>query len=314
MGAPRTSGYDHCGRASRLEGRLIPQGDKKLSKLRAGLDALRNRYDASYLATDPLEFAHRFSKAEDRELVAFIASALAFGNVTTIRKSVDRLLEKLKPYPARYVKDLEPRRVLKSLSGFKHRWTTGRDIACLLYFVRQMTDQSGSIGGFFRQGYDPERDDMEAALARFSRRALELDHGGFYRSKRLPAKAGVRYFFSSPEHGGACKRLNLFLRWVVRPDDGLDLGLWDFIPPSRLVIPLDTHIRQIGQHLGWTGRKSPGWKMAMDITRALATVDPEDPIKYDFALSRMGILENCPRHPRRHKCDLCELDWAHRTE
>ncbi len=125
--------------------------------------------------------------------------------------------------------------------------------------------------------------------------------------RKLPQRAGVRYFFPNPKAGSACKRLNLFLRWMVRPNDGLDLGLWNFAPPSSLVIPLDTHIARIGIYLGWTQRKTAGWNMALDITRALARVDPKDPVKYDFALSRMGILENCPRHSRKQHCDLCKL-------
>jgi uncharacterized protein (TIGR02757 family) len=269
------------------------------------------RYGASYLSSDPLEFAHRFTKAEDREVVAFIASALAFGNVTTIRRSIERILETLKPNPARTVKKLEPRRILHELSGFKHRWITRRDVTCFLYFTRQMIEQWGSIGGFFQRGFDPERDEMRDGLDAFSRDALALDHGGVYRGKNLPSRAGVRYLFPSPVQGSACKRLNLFLRWVARPDDGVDLGLWNFISPSRLIVPLDTHISRIGQHLGWTRRKTPSWKMAIDITAALAQVDPDDPIKYDFALSRMGILEHCPNHALKSHCELCDLErWS----
>jgi uncharacterized protein (TIGR02757 family) len=101
--------------------------------------------------------------------------------------------------------------------------------------------------------------------------------------------------------------LNLYLRWMVRPKDGLDLGLWRFVSPSHLIIPLDTHMSRIGLHLGWTRRRTRGWKMAADITRALAEIAPEDPTRYDFALTRMGILEGCPRHSRSRPCDLCAL-------
>jgi uncharacterized protein (TIGR02757 family) len=169
-----------------------------------------------------------------------------------------------------------------------------------------MMEQAGSIGAFFESTSDPSRD-MAFTLERFTKRVLALDHAGIYRGKSLPRKAGVRYFFPSPAGGGACKRLNLFLRWMVRPADGVDVGGWSFLSPSRLVIPLDIHISRIGRHLGWTNRKTVGWKMAMDITRVLAQVAPDDPTKYDFALSRMGILENCPRHPKRGNCDLCNL-------
>jgi uncharacterized protein (TIGR02757 family) len=166
-----------------------------------------------------------------------------------------------------------------------------------------MLQESGSIGAFFEKGY--ARGDMKRSLSSFSRRALSLDHGGLYRSTRLPARAGVRFFFTSPETG-ACKRLNMFLRWMVRPNDGVDFGLWRFLTPSELVIPLDTHIFRIGRHLGWTFRRTPGWRAANDITQVLRTVCPEDPIRYDFALSRLGILDHCPRHAPTG-CELCEL-------
>jgi uncharacterized protein (TIGR02757 family) len=171
-----------------------------------------------------------------------------------------------------------------------------------------MIDQAGSIGGYFHRFYEAEQADMARVLARFSHAALTLDHGGLYRGKRLAHTARVRYFFPSPEAGGACKRLNLYLRWMVRPKDGLDLGLWSFVSPSHLVIPLDTHMSRIGRHMGWTKRKTPGWNMAMDITRSLGEIAPEDPTQYDFALTRMGILEGCPRHDKKESCDLCNLE------
>jgi len=281
-------------------------GRNPTQNLRNGLEALRRRYDSRHLGSDPVEFLHRYDRPDDQELVGLIASSLAYGNVATIRGSVGRILGHLGPRPSHTVRNLEPRRALEEFRGFRHRWTTGRDVACLLYFARQMVEQAGSIGGFFLATFESNRD-MAFALDRFTERVLALNHGGIYRGKSLPRKAGVRYFFPSPAGGGACKRLNLYLRWMVRPADGVDVGRWDFIPTSRLVIPLDTHISRIGQHLGWTSRRTPGWKMAMDITQTLARVDPEDPTKYDFALSRMGILENCPRHANKRECDLCDL-------
>jgi hypothetical protein len=147
---------------------------------------------------------------------------------------------------------------------------------------------------------------MAGSLRRFSERALALDHGGLYRARALPEDAGVRFFFPNPGTGAA-KRPNMYLRWMARPDDGVDLGLWPFVPTRDLVIPLDTHIFRIGRHLGFTSRKTPGFRTALDITRSLARFDPEDPVKYDFALSRLGILEGCPRHLRALDCELCAL-------
>ena len=117
----------------------------------------------------------------------------------------------------------------------------------------------------------------------------------------------MRYFFSSPAGGSACKRLNLYLRWMVRHDPGLDLGLWTEVPPSRLVIPLDTHVARIARYVGLSSRNTADWKMALEVTRALREFDPGDPVKYDFAICRLGILDYCPRKRDALKCAACLL-------
>lgn len=277
---------------------------RRQAALRDGLEDLRKRYDARYLGTDPLVFPRRFHRADDREVVGLLASGLAYGNVKTIAQSVERVLTWMGPAPAAFARRSSPKDALRSLGRFQHRWSRARDIACLVHFAGRMLESHGSIGRFFAESYEPG--DMAGTLERFSARALALDHGGLYRARRLPADAGVRFFFTSPRTG-ACKRLNMYLRWMARNDDGLDLGLWPFVPTSDLVVPLDTHIFRIGRHLGWSRRKTPGFRTALDITASLARIAPEDPVKYDFALSRMGILENCPRHRERDFCDLCDL-------
>lgn len=282
----------------------------KLARLRVGLNDLRARYDQRYLSPDPLEFPRRFTRAEDQEVVGLVASSLAYGNVATIRQSVERVLSRMGPSPAQFVFEIDARRELERFSDFRHRWSSGRDMVCLLLFARQMLEHAGSIRAFFREGYDPSEENVGPSLARFCGHVTELDHQGLYRGKTLPRSAGVRYFFPSPATGSACKRLNMYLRWMVRRDDGLDLGLWDFVSPAQLVIPLDTHIARIGRHLGWARRKTRDWKMAVEITDFLARIDRDDPTKYDFALSRMGILKRCPRHPRKLQCDLCDLRRA----
>ena len=274
------------------------------TRLRDRLELLRRRYDASYLPSDPLEFPHRFQEPVDREVVGLVASSLAYGNVKIIRRSVERVLGSLGPHPGSRVVRAEPKETLRELRGFRHRWTRARDVACLFTFAGRMIEERGSIGAFFAESY--VEGDMAGSLRRFSERAIALDHGGLYRSRALPKDAGVRFFFPSPVTGAA-KRLNMYLRWMARPDDGVDLGLWRFVPTRDLVIPLDTHIFRIGRHLGFTTRKTPGFRTALDITRSLARFDPEDPVKYDFALSRLGILEGCPRHLRARDCELCAL-------
>jgi len=280
---------------------------EKVERLRASLDRLRHRYDARYLSPDPLEFPRRFERPDDQEVVGLLAASLAYGNVATIRQSVQRVLSVVGETPASFVRDFDPQHGRVLFSRFRHRFNDGRDLAALFAFMRQMLEGWGSIGEFFRAGYDESAPDVQSSLASFSERALALDHGGLYGSRRLPRSAGVRFFFASPRTGGACKRLNMYLRWMVRPDDGLDLGLWTFASPSQLVVPLDTHVARIGRHLGWTRRKSSDWKTAEDVTRVLALACPEDPTRYDFAISRMGILERCPRHRGAFECDLCDL-------
>ncbi|MGH9318860.1 MAG: TIGR02757 family protein [Vicinamibacteria bacterium] len=279
----------------------------RLDALREKLEGLRLRYDARYLGSDPLEFPRRYRDPRDREVIGLIAASLAYGNVKAIRASLERILAWIGPHPADRVLRLSPRDALHELRGFRHRWTRDRDVACLVLFAGQMLDRRGSIGAFFSESY--LEGDMAGSLRRFSERALSLDHGGLYRERKLPLRAGVRFFFPSPVTGAA-KRLNMYLRWMARPDDGVDLGLWSFVPTRELVIPLDTHIFRIGSHLRWTSRKTPGFRAACDITKSLARFDPEDPVKYDFALSRLGILEGCPRHRKSResgRCELCEL-------
>jgi len=224
--------------------------------------------------------------------------------VKAIQGSLARLVAWTGAHPAAFARRIDARAAAAALEGFRHRWTSARDVACLVAFIGQMLDRSGSVGGFFLETYVPG--DMGESLLGFRRRALALDHGGSYPSRRLPADAGVRFFFSSPRTG-ACKRMNMFLRWMARPDDGVDLGLWPDVARRDLVVPLDTHIYRIGRHLGWTRRKTPGFATAVEITTRLALLDPEDPVKFDFALSRMGMLRDCPRHRRDASCELCEL-------
>jgi uncharacterized protein (TIGR02757 family) len=252
------------------------------------LEALYRKYDRRFLDPDPVQFVHAQRRHDDREVVGLIASALAYGNVNQIKRSVARVLAPLGPHPARAVRRLTPREAARTFAGFKHRFNDGRDVACLLYFIRQMLETHGSVEAFFAAGLQDDHPHVGPALASFSARALALDHGGLYGRGALPARAGVRFFFPSPEDGSPCKRLNLFLRWMVRRD-GVDLGVWRRVPPARLVIPLDAHVQAVARRVALTRLRSPGWRMALDITARLRRLDPADPVKYDFALYRLGL-------------------------
>jgi uncharacterized protein (TIGR02757 family) len=160
----------------------------------------------------------------------------------------------------------------------------------LLWLLRQMMERSGSIEGFFLDGYDPSSPDISDALESFSTRALTLDVEAAYGRAARPR--AVRFFFPRPSAGSGCKRLNLFLRWMVRRD-ALDLGVWSRVSPAKLVVPLDTHVIRVGRCLRLTRYTSPGWAMARDITSTLSRLDPYDPVKYDFALCHLGMMNAC---------------------
>jgi uncharacterized protein (TIGR02757 family) len=258
--------------------------------LRRRLDELYRHYDHRFVTPDPLEFVRAQADPRDREVVGLVASALAFGTVGQIKKSIGVVLDALGPGPASAVGRLDPQALATKLAGFKHRWSDGRDVAALLFLARQMIEARGSIEGFFAEGVDPSAADISGALQSFAERALSLGHGGLYRGRGLPKDAGVRYFFPSPADGSACKRLNLYLRWMVRRD-AVDLGVWSVIGARSLVIPLDAHIFRIARRVGLTRYKSASWAMAADITKRLRRLDPEDPVKYDFALHRMGLFK-----------------------
>jgi uncharacterized protein (TIGR02757 family) len=260
----------------------------RIDRLRRRLDALYRHYDVRFVDPDPLQFVREQRRAEDREVVGLVASALAYGNVRQIKRSIADVLAVLGPRPARALRRLSPAAAAHALAGFKHRFNDGRDVACLFYFVRQMLEGAGTIEAFFAAGLGADDRHVGPALASFSARTLALDHGGLYGEGPLPPRAGVRFFFPSPDDGSPCKRLNLYLRWMVRRE-GVDLGLWRAVEPGRLVIPLDAHVFAIARRVALTRYRSPGWRMALDITAHLRRLDPADPVKYDFALHRMGL-------------------------
>jgi uncharacterized protein (TIGR02757 family) len=260
----------------------------RVAELRRRLDRLYRHYDHRFVDPDPLQFVRGQRTPADREVVGLLASSLAYGNVRQIKRSIAAALEPLGPRPAEAVRRLDPRVAARRLSAFRHRFNDGRDVACLLFFTRQMLESHGSVEAFFAAGCPADAADVGPALASFSARALALDTAGLYPGRGTPRDAGVRFFFPSPEDGSACKRLNLYLRWMVRRD-GVDLGVWRSVDAARLVIPLDAHVLAIARRTRLTRYRSPGWPMAVDITRTLRRLDPADPVKYDFALHRMGL-------------------------
>jgi uncharacterized protein (TIGR02757 family) len=262
----------------------------QIGGLKPALDQLYAGFNHADSATDPIQIVRRFTRDDDREIVGFIAAALAFGRVMSVLQSIERVLAVMGPEPAAYVRQFDPRRDAPAFAGIVHRWTREADIVAMLWLLRQMVDRAGSVEGFFLEGDDAESEDIAGALDSFSTRAMALDIKAAY--GRVPKRPGVCYFFPRPSAGSGCKRLNLFLRWMVRRD-ALDLGVWRRVSPGRLIVPLDTHVIRVGRCLRLTTYTSPGWRMARDITASLRRLDPADPVKYDYALCHLGMMNAC---------------------
>src|SRR5215203_4358627 len=279
-----------CARRMCPSPRSKPRGPVRVERLRPILDRLYGDFNVDRSAADPVWLAHRYQRPDDREIAAFIAAALAFGRVQSVLNSVDGMLHVMGPSPAAFVRRFDPAADRYCFKHLVHRWTNGADFAALVWILHQMIAQSGSIEAFFTDGLADDAVDVGAALQSFSTRALALNVSAIYGRKR--PKPGVAYFFSRPSSGGACKRLNLFLRWMVRHDQ-VDLGVWNKVRPGQLIVPLDTHVIRVGRCLRLTKLKSPGWRMAADITASLRSIDPLDPIKFDFSICHLGMMNAC---------------------
>ena len=257
------------------------------------LDRLYAARSPIHLANDPLSFCHRYDDPADQEVVAVIASAFAYGNVKIILRTLETIFAALGPSPRRFVEQFDPKNGLRAFSGFKHRFNDSRDLVALLWALRSMIEEAGSVESFLLRSHDPAAKDVTGTLNAFCAAVLTLDYRPVFAGPDIPKDSYFPFLFPSPASGSACKRLCMFLRWVVRPDDGVDLGLWRGISPAQLVIPVDTHIQRICGYLGFSGRKSADWRMALEITDSLRKFDPLDPVKYDFSLAHLGISAGC---------------------
>jgi uncharacterized protein (TIGR02757 family) len=258
--------------------------------LKPALDRLVADFARADHVEDPVRVLARYPDPADREIAAFLSAGLAFGRVRSVLNSVEAVLAVMGPRPARFVRGFVPRRDAPRLRPLVHRWMRGDDLAALMLVLRHMLDSAGSIERFFAEGLNGSAGDVGSALESFSRRACDVDVSAVY--GRTRPRPGVGYFFARPSGGGACKRLNLFLRWMVRRD-AIDPGGWSLVGPSQLVVPLDVHVIRVGRCLRLTRYRSAGWRMAEEITASLRQLDPDDPVKYDFALCHLGMLGIC---------------------
>ena len=270
------------------------------------LDRLYAARSPLHLTNDPLSFCHRYSDPEDQEVAAVIASAFAYGGIKVILRTLESIYAELGPSPRSYVETFDPVKALKAFRGFKHRFNDGRDLVALLWGLRLMIDAAGSVNAFFLRFHDASSKDVTTALNGYAAAVLSLDYQPVFGTAAAPAGSRFPFLFPAPAAGSACKRLCMFLRWVARPADGIDLGLWRGVAPSQLVIPVDTHISRICTYLGFTRRTSADWRMAQEITTALRHLDPTDPVKYDFSLAHLGISEKCTGKDPLH-CLSCTI-------
>lgn len=271
------------------------------SRMKTVLEKLYVRYNHRRLIKpDPLQFVYHYSSREDMEIVALLSAVLAYGRVRQIEKSLTSLFARMGNSPFDFVMNFDER-ARAGLKNFKHRFTTGDSISDLLALLKIVIGRAGTIEGFFVQGYDATNKNIIPALSNFCSSMLRIYVETF---NRKPGR-GLRYLLTNPTDRSACKRLNLFLRWMVRDDD-IDTGLWKSIDKAKLIVPVDVHMARLCRILKLYNRKTVSLASAVEITESFATIQSDDPVKYDFALSRIGIVEDC-NGKYEHRCNNCEL-------
>jgi uncharacterized protein (TIGR02757 family) len=252
------------------------------------------------VSSDPVEFVHRYGSREDIEAAAFVAASFAFGNVAQIRRFLERLFEKLSPSPHAALAGPVPA-PRERFRGLRHRFISDRGLIRFLGCLRSAYLAHGSLEALYRRGMEEPRAGTREELARFLQEFRSMWGSGLDRQRD--------FLFPDPRKGSACKRHNLFLRWMVRGKDGVDLGIWTALSPRDLIVPLDTHMARMGRMLGMTRLRSPSFRMAEEITSRFRAVCPEDPVKFDYALTRIGILGECSaRNPG--ECGVCAVAAA----
>ena len=243
------------------------------------LDRLYRRYNCQkFVHPDPLQFVYGYNDNRDREVVGLVAACLAYGRVKQILVSVSRALDALGPWPADFVIDVSPSLLRRTFRGFRHRFAAGEHMVALLIGIRSVLREFGSLEACFRSAAGRSDETLLAALCGFA--------------DRLKAAGGDSgHLLPDPSKGSACKRLNMYLRWMNRRDD-VDPGCWESIGTDKLIVPLDTHMFRIAKTLGATRRGSADMRAALETTAAFGRVRRDDPVRYDFALTRLGIRDD----------------------
>ena len=295
--------------ATRGRGVLHPIPQARATALRPlllGLDAGLDR--AARLAADPVELPRRYAAAADQEVAGLLAAALAYGRADLFKPILVRLLDQLGPSPAAAVAAFARAPAPEAVAWFRYRFNRPADLCALLAAIGHLRARHGSLGARFAALFAAGGGGQAAlrpALAAFAEElrsappvaALLRGRGG----------RGLRHLLPDAGGPGAAKRWNLYLRWMVRGPDAIDLGAWRGVPTSALVVPLDTHVLRVSRCLGLTARADASWRTAEEITAALRLVDPGDPVRYDFALCHLGMSGGCPARLKASDCAACPL-------
>jgi len=283
-------------------GGLSPSAAARLRPLLDGFVAgypLLRRRDA-----DPVELPHRYSDPRDVEVAALLCASLAYGRVDLFKPKLEVLLSRMGSSPAECVRSLDPAGAAGLLDGFVYRFNLPADVAVLLLGMGKALRAKGSLEALFAEGLG-RTGTLHEALDAFTRALRDVEMAPIRRA--AGRERGLGHLLPSPLGPGAAKRLNLFLRWMVRGPDEVDFGIWRQISPAKLMVPLDTHLHRMAVNLGLTRRRALDWRTAEEITASLRLLDAEDPVKYDFALCHFGMSGSCPARRDPHHCAGCAL-------
>ena len=255
---------------------------KSNQDLKAWLDECVERYNApSFIPKDPISIPHQFSKLQDIEIIGFWVAMLAWGQRKTIINKANELIQLMDGAPYDFMKNHKEKDRKRFLS-FKHRTFQSTDTLYFLEFFQQYYNKHISLEDAFAQFITKKDEHIGPALIGFQQLFFDHPH----------APHRTRKHVATPARNSSCKRLNMFLRWMVRKDKkGVDFGLWEKIQPRQLLIPLDVHVDRIARRYQLLARKQTDWKSVLELTTSLRRFDSNDPVKYDFALFGMGVLE-----------------------
>ena len=255
--------------------------------LKEKLDSLYLIYNHKFSSKDPVRNLNRFSDEKDIEIAGLITSAYTYGSVDQINMFINRVLDITGNKPYEFTINFEKRKDKKHLKGLNYRFNSDDDLAELFSALKKMLITHSSLKNAFMKHFTSADENILPALTGFT--------GELNRGCKTPDYNSFNYLLPTPARGSACKRMNLFLRWMVRKDE-IDFGLWREINTSKLIMPVDVHISRVSKKLGLVSRSSPELKFAIELTRKLKEFDPIDPVKYDFSLCHIGIdkkdLEN----------------------